>query len=81
MAQQAVSPNGKISVAQKGRGYVINYQGKSVLDIPVVGYEGAQARPLRLSKWISADYQMLAGKRLHCTNEANEYRADIGGGS
>ena len=79
-AQQATSPNGKISVAKKGSGYVINYQGKTVLDIPVVGYAGAQARSLRLSKWISTDYQMLAGKRLHCTNEANEYRADIGSG-
>ncbi len=80
MAQQAVSPNGKVSVAQKGNGYVINYQGKAVLDIPTVGYEGSRAGALRLSKWISADYQMLAGKRLHCTNEANEYRADIGNG-
>lgn len=24
---------------------------------------------------VKADYQMLAGKRLHCTNEANEYRS------
>ena len=79
-AQQASSPNGRISVVPKGSGYVINYQNKSVLDIPVVGFGESQSQALTFSQHISADYQMLAGKRLHCTNEANEYRADIGSG-
>ena len=77
VAQRAVSPNGKISIAPQGSGYVINYQDRKVMDIPVVGFEGSKTGSLRLSKWISADYQMLSGKRLHCKNEANEYRADI----
>ena len=79
-AQQATSPNGKISVVSKGDGYVVAYEGKKVIDIPAVGYTNSHAGVLRLSKWISADYQMLSGKRLHCSNEANEYRADIANG-
>ena len=79
-AQEAVSPNGKISVALKGGGYVINYQDKAVLDIPVVGYGEVQSSALLFSQRISADYQMLAGKRLHCVNEAQEYFADLGNG-
>ena len=31
---------------------------------------------LKFSQKVTADYQMLAGKRQHCTNEANEYRSD-----
>ena len=80
LSKQATSPNGKISAAQKGSGYVINYQGKTVLDIPSVGYAGSKAGNLKFSKKISADYQMLAGKRLLCSNEANEYCADLGNG-
>ena len=80
VAQEAVSPNGKISMALKDNGYVINYLDKAVLDIPVVGFGSLQSQALTFSQRLSADYQMLAGKRLHCTNEANEYRADIGSG-
>ena len=79
-AQEALSPNGKISVAPKGGGYAILYQNKPVLDIPVVGYGEVQAQALTFSQTMTADYQVLAGKRLHCTNEAREYRADLGGG-
>ena len=79
-AQEALSPNGKISVALKGGGFVILYQNKPVLDIPVVGYGEVQASSLSFSQRITADYQMLAGKRLHCVNEAQEYVADLGSG-
>lgn len=36
-----VSPNGKITVAQKGCGLVIHYQGQQVIEIPTVGFESA----------------------------------------
>ena len=79
-AQEALSPNGRISVVTKGGGYVILYQNKPVLDIPVVGYGEVQAQALTFSQTVTADYQMVAGKRLHCTNEAREYRVDLGSG-
>ena len=33
---------------------------------------------LAFVRTVEADYRMLEGKRLHCTNEANEYQAPIG---
>ena len=81
MAQQAVSPNGRLIASPKGNGLVISYKQQSVLDIPVVGYEGNQAAPqLKPTGQINTDYWMISGKRLHCTNTANEYRASLGDG-
>ena len=81
MAQQAVSPNGRLIASPKGNGLVISYKQQSVLDIPVVGYEGNQAVPqLKPTGQINTDYWMISGKRLHCTNTANEYRASLGEG-
>ena len=79
-AQQAVSPNGKITIAQQGSGLVINYQGKQVLELPTVGFEGASTpSPLVFRRTLKESYNMLAGKRLQCANEANEYIASLGG--
>ena len=79
-AQQPVSPNGKLSVNSSAKGICVNYQQEQVLNIPVLGYEGTKNNKL---KWkftglISADYQMLAGKKLHPTNTANEYKTQLG---
>ena len=80
-AQQVVSPNGRLSASIKDNGLTISYKQQPVLDIPVVGYEGSQTiSGLKPSGLISADYWMLSGKRLHCTNEANEYRTSLGEG-
>ena len=80
-AQRVTSPNGKLIIETKGNGLVVNYDKKPVLDIPVVGYEGNQAAPqLKPTGQINADYWMISGKRLHCTNSANEYRASLGEG-
>ena len=80
-AQRVASPNGKISVETKGSGLVVSYEQQSMLDIPVVGYEGAQTvTSLKPSGQVNADYWMLSGKRLHCTNVANEYRTSLGEG-
>jgi hypothetical protein len=81
-AQQPVSPNGKLMVTTSGQGINVNYQQKEALNIPVLGYEGIKNSKL---KWkfagtIKANYQMLAGKKTTCTNEANEYRTTLGSG-
>ena len=73
-----VSPNGKITVAQKGCGLVIHYQGQQVIEIPAVGFESASTpSQLAYRRTLKEDYQMLAGKRLQCSNEANEYLASL----
>ena len=73
-AAQPVSPNGKLTVKAKGQGLVVFYQKQPVLE--VLSVEGVDA-PLKLkfTQRVTADYQMISGKRLHCTNEANEYRS------
>ena len=71
-AQRLVSPNGLIAVEQQGRQYVVNYRGQTVLRMELSPNAplSAAVTPRR----VTADYQMVAGKRQHCTNEANEYR-------
>ena len=79
MAQKVASPNGKLSLETVGEGLWLSYENQLVLDIPEVGYEGQTAKPaLRFVQKVKADYQMLAGKRLHATNEANEYATPLG---
>ncbi len=72
MAQRAISPNGKL-VLEAGEGScIVKYQRKQVLEVklPVTktSLKGVKAQRIK------ADYNMISGKRLHCTNEANEYR-------
>ena len=68
-AWRAVSPNGKISLELKEGKYAVSYEKQQVLLIDAPNAD----TPIGPSR-IKADYQMLIGKRLHCTNEANEYR-------
>ncbi|SHK35577.1 glycoside hydrolase family 97 protein [Xylanibacter ruminicola] len=81
-AQQPVSPNGKIAVKNNGQGISICYLQKQALDIPVLGYEGMKNGKLKwkFTGMVQADYQMIAGKKTHCTNEANEYKTSLGSG-
>ena len=69
-AQQ--SPDGKLTVTASGRMLTVCYQQQPVLEIET----SVRLSQLRKCKpvVIDADYQMVAGKRLHCTNQANEYR-------
>ena len=79
MAQRPASPNGKLTIETSDNGLQLYYKNRPVLNIPEVGYEGQTAKPaLRFVKKVKADYQMLAGKRLHATNEANEYVTPLG---
>ncbi len=70
MAQQ--SPNGKLTVEPRQQTLVVRYQQQQVLEVET----GVDVTMLSQSKakHITADYQMLAGKKSRCTNEANEYR-------
>ena len=70
MAQQ--SPNGKLTVEPRQQTLVVSYQQQPVIEVET-GIETAALRKSK-AKRISADYQMIAGKKNHCTNEANEYR-------
>ena len=84
-AQNATSPNGKLSVTAKDKGYAVNYNGKEVFTMPVVGYSNAgsndiDCKALKFVKKVNADYQMITGKRSHCTNLANEYVASANNG-
>ena len=80
-AQQPVSPNGKLTVTNSGQGIIVNYQQQEVLNIPVLGYEGIKSNRLKFKSIgkVTANYQMLAGKKSTCTNEANEYVAKLSG--
>ena len=70
MAQQ--SPNGKLTVEPRQQKLVVSYQQQPVIEVET-GIETVALRKSK-AKRISADYQMIAGKKSHCTNEANEYR-------
>ena len=74
VAKPVVSPNGKLKVVTKERTLIVNYQGKEALKMDITG-EGKTLK-WTFAKKIKDDYRMLTGKRLHCTNEANEYQAD-----
>ena len=79
-AQQPVSPNGKLSVANTAKGIQVCYQNNKALDIPVLGYEGIKNGKLKwkFTGMVKADYKMIAGKKSTCTNEANEYKTALG---
>lgn len=74
-AANIYSPNGKISASLEGKTLKLNYYNKHVIDI-LVDVTGSKDTDFSLVSKITADYQMLSGKRLHCKNEANEYRLE-----
>jgi hypothetical protein len=74
IAQTLKSPNGKLTVALNGNSYTISYEQQKVLELTAT----PTAQQKIKSKRIKADYHMLTGKRLHCVNQANEYRLDGG---
>ena len=72
-AQTVTSPNGKLTAKIIENKLVIDYRNQKVLELANVPYS-----TLNFVKKVKDDYQMLEGKRLHCTNQANEYQASIG---
>lgn len=67
-AQNATSPDGRLTAVVEGNSLHVSYKGQQVLRMNL-STEGH----LQYSRKVTADYQMLTGKRLHCQNEANEY--------
>ena len=77
MAQQTVSPNGRLTVKTEGSQLVVSYNGQKALQIE----ELSVANPaLSFVRKVKEDYRMLTGKRLACTNEGNEYEAQLAQG-
>lgn len=74
-AHKMTSPNGRITVAHKGSVLIVSYEGQQALQLEELSIVGGGFTFVRSVK---EDYHMLMGKRLHCTNEANEYMAGIG---
>ena len=75
-AAKAVSPNGKLSLTVVDGQYIVSYQGKQVLTLSAKDMSGGEASDFkspRLVRKLSTNYRMLQGKRLQCSNEANEY--------
>ena len=72
-AQTVTSPNGRLSAETIDQKLVINYKQQQVLELTDIAFS-----QLQFVRNVKDDYQMLEGKRLHCTNEANEYQAPIG---
>lgn len=87
-ARKIQSPNGKLTLSiprgesqtTGAEGMRLCYNGQTVLEIPVLGYAGdTRNTDFRFSagRRIRTDYHMPAGKRLHCTNRANEYEVAL----
>ena len=76
-ARKMKSPNGRLTLTPEAQGLRLSYQGQQVLDIPVVGFGASGTLDFLFSGKIETDYHMLIGKRLHCTNRANEYVAAL----
>ena len=76
-AADMVSPNAKLKVVTANNGCKVYYQQQQVLDIPVLGNGNSQIQKVSKAHHVTADYQMLTGKRLHCINEANEYQLTL----
>ena len=73
------SPNKAIALQRSGNGFSLSYGDRTAIEIPEVGVtttahgQGITFVGAMGPKRIKADYRMVAGKRLHCTNQANEY--------
>ena len=72
-ANPATSPNGKLTATAADNKLVICFEEQTVLEMADIPFD-----ELTFVRTVEADYRMLEGKRLHCTNEANEYQAPIG---
>ena len=74
-AWKGTSPNGKLTMEVSNGHLKLSYAARQVMDI-VIDQRASHLSPLT-PRHISEEYTMLTGKRLHCTNEGNEYR--VGG--
>ena len=77
LTRRAKSPNGQLVATVNGDTLEIGNNRQTLLKLPRVGMGDAllHGQELVFAGNVRDDYQMLSGKRSHCTNEANEYRA------
>ena len=77
--KKMVSPNKKLTIERKGEGYVVYWNKLQVLELSEVGMETTSTgqhltlKKISKSSRIQTSYDMIAGKRLLCNNQANEY--------
>ena len=73
------SPDKKITVKVDELGkFHICYNAQPVLTIAKIGYDNSETKPeLKFVATQKDDYTMLTGKKLQCSNIANEYHADL----
>ena len=76
--QIAVSPDGRVSVYAEDGKYQVKFLDNKALTIAKVGFDSLSVCPdLKFVSAVTADYTMVSGKRSHCTNQANEYKAAL----
>ncbi len=78
--KQPSSPDGQITVSLQGGGLALHFAGKPVIQLPRLGIGDDAIRLSSVPHFVQkykADYTMLSGKCLHCTNSANEYSVDL----
>ena len=74
------SPNGSLTLAVEDGGLGV-YRGlQEVLQIPVLGFGGTMLEQPAFVRHIDDHYTMLAGKRLECSYEANDYKTTMSDG-
>ena len=66
------SPDKRIEVKQVNSGFEVFHGGNLVLSMSTAPLKGGNR--MEGPKRLLVSYDMLAGKRLHCENEANEYQ-------
>ena len=69
------SPDGRLTLSVDEGQYILYYQGNQVLSLSAkdMTNQAADFKSPRFVRRFSTSYRMLAGKRLQCSNEANEY--------
>ena len=82
-AKKMVSPNGKLKLEMTQGHCLLSFNKKPVMELSQLGIkdrrlnEDAFLQMVRHQR-VKTDYQMISGKRQHCTNEANEYWVPLG---
>ena len=69
-AQPLTSPNGKVTMTVENGKATLMFNQQKVMDMT-----GDFSPVTQAPSTVTADYTMLAGKRRHCANEANEYQS------
>lgn len=72
------SPNHRIKLTYNDGTCSVTYRNSHVIDFSINGFTNkTSTSKFRFSRKISEQYTMQAGKRKNCSNQANEYIADI----